>query len=996
MSAKPTIAQFRDFFAAVNAPPGGSAEKRFPFPWQENLLAEVAQTGRWPGLLDLPTGAGKTAVIDIAVFLMALRADAPRRIVFVIDRKVVVQQAAERARRLARELVSNPDPAVRAVAASLRKLAADAHPESPPLQWAELRGGIVRDESWALRPDVPAVLVSTVDQVGSRLLFRGYGLSQGMGPVHAGLLGADALYFLDEVHLAQPFAETLRSISSRFRPPADAGLPDRWQVTELSATPGAEAPHRTALALTDRDRDPAVTPVLARRISAEKIAVKHLVRGRALDQRHALAEEAARQARQAITQGQAVVAGIVLNRVDTARQAYDLLDSPDFDRVLLTGRMRPLDRDDLLSAFTSRICTGRERIPGDKPLAVVGTQSVEAGADYDFDILITECASFDALRQRFGRVDRDGQLSLQQRPSRSVILALPDQVDSKGNADPVYGAALSATWQYLPDGPFDFARLAPVTERMADLVAPKPQAPVLLRSHLDRWVQTYPYPDADPDISLWLHGLDARQADVSLVWRADLAGDLLVPGTDGAELAVSLVTACRPGPGEAMTVPVQAVRAWLARLAGADQAGIPVADVEGAGPGADAQLPPGSQPIRPVLRWSGDDSAVAARASDIRPGSTLIVPAAYGGLRDFNWDPGSREPVADLGHRVHAEQRQIPLLRLHREVLGPQAALLPELPRPADPDADEIHPTDAEIVAEWLTQAQGALDPGTLTARIVTALSGNKERTVTRLRVGLPGRAGDAMFVVSSPKRQPSLAGSETVDTEPATSAFTGIPVPLAEHLDHVKTWAASLAESCGLPPRLAADLTLAGWLHDTGKADPRFQAMLRQGRLADAGLLAKSGLPAASRADRERARREAGYPRTARHELLSVALVQDDASLAATAHDWDLVLHLIASHHGYCRPFAPAADDLHPDTAELELEGRRWEHSTATTLARLDSGVADRFWRLVRRYGWFGLAWLECILRLADHRASAAEQLTDSNVSRKVEGERVPAASGA
>jgi len=158
----------------------------------------------------------------------------------------------------------------------------------------------------------------------------------------------------------------------------------------------------------------------------------------------------------------------------------------------------------------------------------------------------------------------------------------------------------------------------------------------------------------------------------------------------------------------------------------------------------------------------------------------------------------------------------------------------------------------------------------------------------------------------------------------------------------------------------------------------------------AAGALLAKSaGLPT-SRRERERARLRSGYPQGGRHELLSVRLAQNAPGVLEQAHDSDLVLHLVASHHGHCRPFAPVVVDPEPREVDVTVAGATARAGTDTGLERLDSGVAERFWRLVRRYGWWGLAYLEALFILADHRQSEAEEQAGPDAAERVQGAAV------
>src|SRR5262249_10902602 len=141
--------------------------------------------------------------------------------------------------------------------------------------------------------------------------------------------------------------------------------------------------------------------------------------------------------------------------------------------------------------------------------------------------------------------------------------------------------------------------------------------------------------------------------------------------------------------------------------------------------------------------------------------------------------------------------------------------------------------------------------------------------------------------------------------------------VSLADHSHGVRELVCAFARSVGLSDALANDLALAAWLHDTGKADPRFQVWLHGGsELAAARArepLAKSAESRRHRDAVQRARERSGYPAGGRHELLSAALALASPGALEGAQDPDLVLHLVESHHGRCRPFAPVVVDPRP-----------------------------------------------------------------------------------
>ncbi len=156
-------------------------------------------------------------------------------------------------------------------------------------------------------------------------------------------------------------------------------------------------------------------------------------------------------------------------------------------------------------------------------------------------------------------------------------------------------------------------------------------------------------------------------------------------------------------------------------------------------------------------------------------------------------------------------------------------------------------------------------------------------------------------------------------------------PYLLEQHLEDVRDKARSIAAK--LVPELADTFAAAGFRHDTGKGRELWQHCMGRCR----GMVVAKSV-------------RAPYPKGLngyRHELGSLIDLNDAD---------ELMLHLIAAHHGHARPnFKPNATD-----------GGDLRSSDAAIRA-----APERFARLTARYGPWGLAYLEALLKAADVWAS-------------------------
>ena len=320
----------------------------------------------------VPTGAGKTAAVVLSWLhrLSEGHPDAPRRMVYCLPMRVLVEQTVEQARQWIAAL----------------KL---------PVGVATLMGGEMEEE-WEIRPERPHIIVGTQDMLFSRALNRGYAMSRYRWPAHFGLLNNDCLWVCDEVQLmGDGLATSAQLAAFRERFGTFGNCPTIW----MSATIDPKM-----LRTVDMPGDPVEFKLreddlaredLNRRLTALKIFAK------APDDCNT-AQGLARFLAERHSPGTQTIA--VVNTVARARDVFDYLRKIVGNAVpcnLLHSRFRPSEKRRWAEIFKAEIPSeGR---------VLVATQVIEAGVDISSSLLITDLAPWSSMTQRFGRCNRAGE-----------------------------------------------------------------------------------------------------------------------------------------------------------------------------------------------------------------------------------------------------------------------------------------------------------------------------------------------------------------------------------------------------------------------------------------------------------------------------------------------------------------------------------------------------------------------------------------------------------
>ena len=456
-----------------------------PFPWQREMYRRMV-VGDPPKSCQIPTGLGKTSLIAIWLIALARNPNAvSRRLVYVVNRRTVVDQSTDEAEKIRQNLKSLP---------ALRD-------KCGPLPISTLRGQFADNREWSADPSRPAIIAGTVDMIGSRLLFSGYGIGFRLKPLHAGFLGQDVLLIHDEAHLEPSFQRLLERIvceqtqSHDLRP---------MRVMGLSAT----SRDGDSFRLTDADR---AHPEVKKRLEARKTIALHPI-----DDEKVVPDELIKLARDHKDAGCCVL--VFARTVEAVKKVADGLRKVKPDGVeTLTGTMRGKERDDLVKkAVFKRFLPGGEQ--GRDTVYLVCTSVGEVGVNISADHLVCDLSTFESMAQRFGRVNRFGM-----RDDTRVDIVHPTEFDQEKPVEIARARTLELLKGLKEGSPKALDDLG--RERREPAFSPEPPWLTVSDILFDSWALTTIRGELPgcPPVEPYLHGLgDWQPPETVVAWREEV------------------------------------------------------------------------------------------------------------------------------------------------------------------------------------------------------------------------------------------------------------------------------------------------------------------------------------------------------------------------------------------------------------------------------------------------------------------------------------------
>ncbi len=466
--------------------------EKVPFPWQQSLY-RLFMDGQVPASCNLPTGLGKTSVIAIWLIALANGASLPRRLVYVVNRRTVVDQTTEEVERYRGKLLATVG--------------------RTPLAISTLRGQFADNREWSADPSRPAVICGTVDMIGSRLLFSGYGCGFKTRPLYAGFLGQDSLIVHDEAHLEPAFQRLLKEVvdeqkrSNDFHP---------IKVMELTATSRDSC---EVFELTDDDR---IHPEVRKRIDAKKNLYLHETR-KASKPAEAISEKALDLGKK--HSGATIL--VFVSSVEDVDKVTKKLPKDSWEQ--LTGTLRGLERDRLVQKpiFQSFLPGSDPVEPAKGSVYLVCTSAGEVGVNISADHLVCDLTPFESMAQRFGRVNRFGD-----REDTEIHVCHPEAFQGKDPLCNVRQLTLGLLQKLKGDAsPANLGALDQ-NERQAAFTPP----PIFLPTSdilFDAWSLTTIRDrlPGRPHVEPYLHGIaDWQPAETYVAWRQEvdeIGGELL-------------------------------------------------------------------------------------------------------------------------------------------------------------------------------------------------------------------------------------------------------------------------------------------------------------------------------------------------------------------------------------------------------------------------------------------------------------------------------------